>query len=206
MIVKVTKQWARLVCTVESHPDLLSNLTLRLNPTQIPKMVKLSLISEWSKLIHMLMEHQSKWMVLDKRLWTISSTPLSKDKEFQMVKLSLISDRLTSLIVLMEQVSWYHLSDKRLWITFITLLSKHIVFQLMQLVPVPILAEQEFSSRSAALVSLPPEVTKVTSGTHALTNHWLLLTWPWTSLVKALPLPVFRVEPWELLESQWLPL
>ena len=160
MIVKVTIQWARLVCTVESHPTLLSNLTLRLNPTQIPKMVKLSLISEWSKLIHLLMEHQSKWMVSDKRLWTISSTPLSKDKEFQMVKL----------------------------------------------VPVPLPAEKESSSKSAALVSLPPEVTKVTSGTHALTNHWLLLTWPWTSLVKALPLPVFRVEPWELLESQWLPL
>jgi len=69
-------------------------------------------------------------MVSDKRLWTISSTPLSKDKEFQMVKL----------------------------------------------VPVPLPAEKESSSKSAALVSLPPEVTKVTSGTHALTNHWLLLT------------------------------
>ena len=69
-------------------------------------------------------------MVLDKRLWTISSTPLSKDKEFQMVKS----------------------------------------------VPVLLPAVRESSSKSAALVSLLPEVTKVTSGTHVLTNHWLLPT------------------------------
>ena len=99
--------------------------------------------------------------------------PMFKPK---MVKLSLISEVLKSLIVLMEQVSWYHLSDKRLWTTFITLLSKQKVFQLVQLVHVPILAETEFSSRSAALVSLLPWVAKVTSGTHVLTDHWLLLT------------------------------
>ena len=94
----------------------------------------------------------------------------------KMVKLSLISEWLIPLIVLMEQVSGYHLSDKRLWTTFITLLSKQKVFQLVQLVHVPILAETEFSSRSAALVSLLPWVAKVTSGTHMLTDHWLLLT------------------------------
>ena len=99
--------------------------------------------------------------------------PMFKPK---MVKLSLISEVLKSLIVLMEQVSLYQLSDKRLWTTFITLLSKQKVFQLVQLVHVPILAETEFSSRSAALVSLLPWVAKVTSGTHVLTDHWLLLT------------------------------
>ena len=47
----------------------------------------------------------------------------------------------------------------------------------LNLVPgLTVFANKESSSKSAAIVSLPPEVTKVTSGTHALTNHWLLLT------------------------------
>ena len=129
------KAWAQQVFTktqlVNNRPKcLFSNLDKLLNLKYKPKMVKLCLISEWSKLFSQSMEQLSKSIPSDKRLWTTSSTLLSKEKEFQMVKL----------------------------------------------VPVPILADKEFSSKSAAPVSLLPEETKVTSGTHVLTNHWLLLT------------------------------
>ena len=118
-----------LVCTIIFQMLPFSNFKVLLKLINKLKMVKLSPISEWSKLLTKQMEQLSKHQLSDKRLWTTSSTLLSKYKEFQMV----------------------------------------------QLVPVPILAEQEFSSKSAVPVSLLLEVTKVTSGTHVLTNHWLLL-------------------------------
>ena len=188
-------------------------------------LIQLLVVSS-SKMLKMdLVSSQSKWEEMNNQVQWLRPTDLDTNKEELFIStwwlflknkpkmvLSLVTWdklRLQTIKTVLGPEEWVF--NKRSWTTFNTQQSKDKTLLQVTLEPVPLVVDKESSSKNAApplrpvLVKLHKDNQLLTSGSLVSTNLWLPLTWQWTSLDKALPLHVSKVEPWKLLVSQWPP-